>query len=305
MLHTEFYNTVQPKQREEHEDSMLDVQDLLSQDVEEMLSHINNAVAELISVKHRMAVLPGAEDNGVYQKALQKLEAEIRNRITVMTKQTQHQLKILIEDLNYRLEKQQKTQQPMAGLEETSRAPKVPIKIQDKQLSIDKLRQLHRQDAVRILELEQKHRLLEIEFKRIKDELQLKERELQTKSTEIKRARAALTIRPKEQGEVLMANLMKELSFYKAKYEGKCKENEALEDKVHTLSSLLAADGQPTKSISPQRSTKAGRRKRSEGQMSSTLTASKLKTARLRTMERSLSNERLKKVYMEVRKHFQ
>jgi exonuclease VII large subunit len=96
MLHTEFYNTVQSKQRED--DSKLD---LLSQDVEEMLTHINDAVSEFISVKHRMAALPGAEDNGVYQKALQKLEAECRSRVTVRTKQTQHQLKILIEDLNH------------------------------------------------------------------------------------------------------------------------------------------------------------------------------------------------------------
>jgi hypothetical protein len=191
----------------------------------------------------------------------------------------------------------------MTGLEETSRAP--PIKIQDKQLSTDKLRQLHKQDAVWILELEQKYRLLEIEFKRTKDELQLKERKLQIKSTDIKRARAALTIRPKKQGEVSIVNLMKKLSFCKAKYKDKCKANEALEDKVQTLSSLLATDGQLTTSTSPLRSTKAVRRKHSEGQMSSTLTASKLKATRQRTMERSLSNERLKKVYMEVRKHFQ
>mmetsp|Transcript_19194 Transcript_19194/g.35078 ORF Transcript_19194/g.35078 Transcript_19194/m.35078 type:complete len:104 (+) Transcript_19194:1633-1944(+) len=82
-LHTEFYSSVKPKQKEDSDESMLELNELLNEEAEEMLAHISDAVSELINIKHQAALVPDIKENTVYQKALQKLEAEIRNRVTV------------------------------------------------------------------------------------------------------------------------------------------------------------------------------------------------------------------------------
>jgi hypothetical protein len=82
-LHTEFFTTVSATQKDESDESMLDLNELLNEDPEEMLAHVAEAISELITIKHQAAVNSEAKDNVVYQKALQRLEAEIRNRVTV------------------------------------------------------------------------------------------------------------------------------------------------------------------------------------------------------------------------------
>mmetsp|Transcript_19193 Transcript_19193/g.35075 ORF Transcript_19193/g.35075 Transcript_19193/m.35075 type:complete len:99 (+) Transcript_19193:1633-1929(+) len=77
-LHTEFYSS-----KEDSDESMLELNELLNEEAEEMLAHISDAVSELINIKHQAALVPDIKENTVYQKALQKLEAEIRNRVTV------------------------------------------------------------------------------------------------------------------------------------------------------------------------------------------------------------------------------
>lgn len=169
-----------------------------------------------------------------------------------------------------------------------------------------KLRKLHKRDSSRILELEQRFKTAEGELKQLKQELELKERDIQVKTTDIKRARLALTSRVKDGEDLLMNKLLKEVNFYRSRLEGKCLEVSALEGKLQLLTERLRSSSKQqlerkeiVNSASPVRVNKSLQRKRSEGGLNGTLTGP-AKTARSIPMERSLSSEKLRRAYREV-----
>lgn len=306
---------------------MLELNELLNEDAEDMLAHIRDAVSELLNIKHQAALSPDSKDNAAYQKALQKLEAEIRNRVTVNPTQIEHHLKICIDELNYKLEQLAKTSHreskrsvDLDGLaqletdEVLTQTTDLPVKSDTRRQTseITKLRALHRRASVRILELEQKYKQAEIELKQVKDELEVKERDIAQKITDVRRVRLALTSRAKDSEDVLVNKLVKEISYYRGRFESKCLEVasltaklQLLNDKVRSSSKSQQEFKSTANSASPVRFDRSMPRKRSRGGLSGMLTESmsgtvKLKSRKNATMERSLSNEKLRKAYREV-----
>lgn len=311
---------------------MLELNELLNEDPEDMLNHISDAIAELISVKHQAAVNPDIKDNAAYQRALQKLEAEIRNRVTVKPRQVEHQLKLHIEELNYKIERltkvegrgHKRTSADFDGFtqletdEVLTKTTDLPAKLETRRLTqeISKLRKYHKRDAARILELEQKFKQTESQLKQVKDELDSKERDYMTRTVDTKRPRMALTSRTKDGDDVLAAKLLKEINFYRSRFDGKCLEVSALEGKLKVLNERLRSDSKTrteTKSMansaSPVRVIRSGTRKSSEGGLSGTMAGTvsgtlsktiKLKPKNDGHLERSLSSDKLRKAYREV-----
>lgn len=86
-LHTEFVALVAARQRDSDEDSFMDLAEVLSLDVTESLEHIAAAVKELMTVKRDLKTCRETavdqDERERYERALQKVESEVRNHIKV------------------------------------------------------------------------------------------------------------------------------------------------------------------------------------------------------------------------------
>jgi len=107
-LHTEFVALVAARQRDNEEDSFMDLSEVLSLDVTESLEHIAAAVKELMSAKRDLKTCRETavdqDERERYERALQKVESEVRNHIKVGTRQVEQQLKLHIEHLQQKIE---------------------------------------------------------------------------------------------------------------------------------------------------------------------------------------------------------
>jgi hypothetical protein len=191
LVHTELSSMVRPTQQDDTEDSFISLDEVLGLDVHEAMQHISAAVKDLLGLKRDVKQRREYDDyqtDDKYQKALQKLENEVRNHIKVRTRQIEQQLKLLYESTQTKLEDCEKAKTELAASHKAAleqlkkeskrtdntkrRADQEPL-ISTRELSAERqersklsaeLRTLKRttlQDASRISDLERKIKKLE------------------------------------------------------------------------------------------------------------------------------------------------
>jgi hypothetical protein len=95
----------------------MSLDEILGLDVHEAMRHISEAVKDLLRLKRDVKQRREYGDyqtDDMYQKALQKLENEVRNHIKVRTRQIEQQLKLLYESTQTKLEDCEKAKTELA-----------------------------------------------------------------------------------------------------------------------------------------------------------------------------------------------
>ena len=102
-LHTEFVALVAARQKDNDEDNFMNLSEVLQMDLTESLEHIAAAVKELMTAKRELHTQREADvdldERQRYERALQKVESEVRNHIKI-----EQQLKLHIEHLQQKID---------------------------------------------------------------------------------------------------------------------------------------------------------------------------------------------------------
>jgi hypothetical protein len=188
LLHTELSSMVSSTQQDNQDESFMSLGEVLGLDVHEALQHISEAVKDLLRLKRDLKLrneYDGLHSDDQYQKALQKLEHEVRHHIKVSAMQIEQQLKLLVENTQAKLEDAERAKAELSSSHKAtvdqlrkeyaklldSARPREPL-MSARDLSSDRrdfklseeLRQVKRnsqQDTSRISELERKIKRLE------------------------------------------------------------------------------------------------------------------------------------------------
>lgn len=266
---------------------MMELEEVMALDPLEALMHVGEAIKDLLVVKRTLKLIEDYKDedtNKQYQKALQKLEGEVRNHIKI-----EHQLRLYIEHTQSKLEESEKKlkitdedfQQKLKSLQEERKKLSETLQVKDKELnrlkrgsrshsrnsteteiSVDKnfnvtqeissLKQHATRDAQRIIELEKRSQKLEQEWARLKEAFENKELEIQRIKKESEKIKSSLSKNKDTPYEASMSTA----EFYRRKYEEKCIEVMDIEKRIRSLQSedKKVQESTTYRSISTQRS---------------------------------------------------
>lgn len=271
---------------EEVLDRHASLSDLFQLSTEDMLDYMKHLVESLVQAKK----VPNEAEFKSFQKALQKLEAEVRNHIQVRSKQIEEQLKIYVEHVEAKLEKSER--------------------LYDKQLKEAEVRvqslEKENNELQKVVAKGNRHSSLpgfDLEVEQLKQRFEMSQgyiKELESKLLQQETKFAKLLSRPESVN--LDAKHERELDAIKKKYDDKCSEMSGL---VKRLNSLIAFKKKVLNSASLKDSRTAESRDVSPLPVSSVL-KKKLKAyksnygndihmspSKTRPIERSKSTERL------------
>ncbi|CAG9316426.1 unnamed protein product [Blepharisma stoltei] len=257
------------------------ITEVIHMDSFQALASIMNITDGLLDIKKQARGTPEYQqflDNETYQRALQKLENEVRNHIKI-----EQQMKLYIDSMTEKLEKSEKKQKGLTQsnnkvvdqLRQDTETLKELIELRKKEVQDLKMsssgkiklpttdRPMSRTMAKReekSAEHEQRNSRLQQEWKRLKGTLAEKQKEYQKHVVELDKLQEALT----SVNEPTLEEEQKLTDYYKRKYEEKCLEAAQIQNKLKRLQIYEKAPVKKQKSISPIPSTNS--RKRGEEQ---------------------------------------
>lgn len=242
---------------------MMELEEVMALDPQEALMHVGEAIKDLLIVKRTLKLIEDYKDedtNKQYQKALQKLEGEVRNHIKI-----EHQLRLYIEHTQAKLDESEKKlkvtdeefQQKLKSLQGERKKWSEVLQAKDKELyriknnsklnsrtvseteiSVDKnfnvtqeissLKQHANRDAQRIIELEKRSQKLEQEWARLKEAFENKELEIQKIKKESEKIKSNLS----KNKDYVYDSSIPTAEFYRRKYEEKCIEVLDIEKRI-------------------------------------------------------------------------
>ena len=235
---------------DEEEENSLEISQITKMNAEEVLEHIFMVLQDLVKAKRDFQMLGEYQhykDQLQYQKALQKLESEVRNHIKI-----EQQMKLHIETTQAKLEEAQKekTQTSNSSKPLVDKLRRENAKLLEKVRDLESctsassredrpkfmqelamLRSIAKKDSSKIMELEKAKHILEQEVLRYKHALDHKSRELEDLTQKCQKLKKSL-IHKENYQEAAM------LDFYKKKYEEKSEQVRYLEKKLRVGSRL-------------------------------------------------------------------
>ncbi|CAG9321717.1 unnamed protein product [Blepharisma stoltei] len=312
-LHTEISSM-----NDKTDESMMDLSDVLQLDSFESLENISDTIKDLLRIKRDFQM---SEDynhyrsHEQYQKALQKLEGEVRNHIKIEQQMKLHiestQAKLdemekerkdsesssrIIDKLkrdNCRLSEKLKEQESLRSSEGASTEREMCITDRGERArfvqEIAMLRTANKKDSQKIADLEKTNKRLELELAKNKQYLEERDKEFSSAEQKYKKLRESIS--QKENYPDTLTEL------YKRKYERKCEEIRVLEKRLSQTKEKTRENSrepkvrEKTKSPAPKRSDSAARIHRPESPfLSTTRSQSKLREGSIDTKKRPTSS---------------
>ena len=220
----------------------LEIEEVIQLSPEQALDHISRVLEELIQLKKQISQLENYQDfknSDNYEKALQKLENEVRNHIKV-----EQQLKIYIDNLKSKLSEAEKTgeelqhnnQNLVEQMKNDNKALRNLIKIREKEIQELKARKNSQKklpknktsrEPDKVLDLERRSNKLQQEIKNLQSILNDKTKELNKQKHQRKKIQSIGNF-----PEPTFDQEKAVVEFYKKKYEEKCLETEQLQKRV-------------------------------------------------------------------------
>jgi DNA repair exonuclease SbcCD ATPase subunit len=203
--------------------------DLMMLSAEDMVDYMKLLVASLSKTKDSQANYKG------YQKALQKLEAEVRNHITVRTRQIEEQLKLYLEHIEAKLEKaeRQKDQQMKEATDRIQELENDNAELQ----SLNK--QVRGEDLATVKQ----------QLSRAKEYIKDLEKKCLRLETQLSHARS------RTDNSNFDSRLEKELEYLRKRYDDKCSEMVGMARKLSSLSALKSRPSYAVKDSQESRDT--------------------------------------------------
>lgn len=324
LLYTEYSTMVTYTQGEIIDPSLSDLSGVLKLSTREALDYIKKVIHNLVEVKKSIIgteLYESMNSHESYQKALQKLDSEVRNHIKI-----EQQFKLYIENLQAKQEENQKILQQIEEtnhqliLEITSEneAMREMIELHDRELNeirrnpqskpesekiqwsldVNNLKKTSRRDAQKLLELEKKSYKLEQEWNKLKGAYTEKAKECERHRQDFEMLQTTMRETQNSQESESRAAT----DYYKRKLEEKCREASRLESRLNKISQhdyRLTHRNQSKQSLPRKES-------RSKSPATSLFTKTLDKFDFFRTIgsnaskEKSSSNEALRKVLRKV-----
>lgn len=247
LLHTELTSMVYPTQQDDAEESFMSLGEVLGLDVSEAIQHITEAVKDLLRMKRDMKLRKEYGDyqcDDQYQKALQKLEHEVRTHIKVHARQIEQQLKLLVESTQAKLEDCEKAKAEQASahralieqLKKEGPRPHEPLKHRQSYDLLASARDTSGERRDERCKLTAELRLLKISSKQDASRITDLERKIKRLETDrSKQPDVSHSRKVSKENVNDLTNTSKINDLYRRKYEEKCSEVALLERKVKQM----------------------------------------------------------------------
>jgi len=238
--------------------SLKNLSEVLQLSTQEALDYIKKVIHSLVELKKSIIgteLFESMNSHESYQKALQKLDSEVRNHIKI-----EQQFKLYIENLQAKQEENQKithhieetNNQLILEITSENEAMREMIELHDRELNelrrnhhskpesekiqwsldVNNLKKTSRRDAQKLLELEKKSYKLEQEWNKLKGAYTEKAKECERHRQDFEMLQTTM----RETQNTQENDQRAATDYYKRKFEEKCKEASKLESRLSKIS---------------------------------------------------------------------